>query len=121
MGHQERHRVAAIAPQAPASERQISSTHVDVAHAQPALVALVRDETRKFGSTVIALGLHLTQLAFQEVGGNTQPSGQASTAQVRNIFTQMTALLYHLDGADAAVVERALVAANSAQPELLQN
>ena len=32
----------------------------------------------------------------------------------------MTALLYHLDGADAALVERALVAANSAQPELLQ-
>ena len=57
MSHLKRQRAAAVAPRPRASDRPVPSTHVDVAHAQPALVALVRDETREFGPTVMALGL----------------------------------------------------------------
>ena len=121
MRHQGQQRVATMTAQARAFDPPIPPRNLAVAQAQPALAALVRTETRDFDPAVTDLGLTLVHFVCLKLGGPSVPMRRADRAQVRDVFNQITAVLYNLDSADPAVAERALAAARSPQPDLMQS
>jgi hypothetical protein len=120
MRDKQQRRIAETPPRARPFEPRLPPATVEVARAQPALADLVRAETRELGPAVTDLGLALAQIVLSQVAGDTAPARCANRAQVRAVFKQMTTLLYNLDSADPALVERALATAHSPQPELMQ-
>lgn len=100
---------------------QVPSDAREVAHAQPALAALVRRETMGFASATTTLSLQLTQLAWSSLGSHADPKRRVGAVRVRQVFDQIAATLYNLDDAEPAMVERALSAVSPAHAGLMQS
>jgi len=121
MRHLGKPQVATIAAQARAFCQRLPADSPDVTQVQPALADLVRAETRDLGPAVTALGLTLVQWVRVTLDGASAHARRVDSAHVRDVFSQISTVLYNLDGADPALVERALDPVHAPQPELMQS